>query len=64
MTHEEGQALLAENAALRQLVGELQEQVEELTRRLAELEKRSKTPSFVKANRPKKEETAKTRKKR
>ncbi len=64
MTHEEGQALLAENAALRQLVGELQEQVEELTRRLAELEKRSKTPSFVKANRPKKEESAKTRKKR
>lgn len=64
MTHEEGQALLAENAALRQLVAELQEQVEELTSRLAELEKRSKTPSFVKANRPKKEGPAKTRKKR
>lgn len=64
MTSEEGQGLLAENAALKQLVAELQEQVAILTGRLAELEKRQATPSFVKANRPKKEQPAKARKKR
>lgn len=71
MTHEEGQALLAENARLRaenstlnQLVQELQEQVEELGSRLAELEKKQKTPSFVRANRPGKERPAKERRKR
>jgi len=63
MTPEEGQALLAENAALKRLVVELQEQVEVLTGRVAELEKKGKPPTFAKANRPKKEGT-KTRKKR
>ena len=63
MTPEEGQVLLAENAALKRLVVELQEQVEVLTGRVAELEKKGKPPSFAKANRPKKEGT-KTRKKR
>ncbi len=71
MTEEEGRALIAENAALRaenvllkQLNAELQEQFETLVRQVAELEKRQKTPSFVKANRPKKEGPAKERKKR
>jgi hypothetical protein len=64
MTHEEGMALLAENAALKQLVAELQEQVEVLSSQLAEFEKKQKTSSFVKANRPKKEGSVKTRKKR
>lgn len=63
MTPEEGQALLAENAALKRLVGELQEQVEVLTGRVAELEKKGKPPSWAKASRAKKEGT-KTRKKR
>ncbi|MFO7662034.1 MAG: hypothetical protein R6X18_05515 [Chloroflexota bacterium] len=47
MTHEEGLALLAENAVLKRLVAELQEQVEVLSGQLAELEKKQKTPSFV-----------------
>lgn len=71
MTEEEGLALIAENAALRaenvllkQLNAELQGQFETLVRQVAELEKRQKTPSFVKANRPKKEGPAKERKKR
>lgn len=64
MTEEEGRALLAENAMLKQLVGELQEQIETLSRHVAELEKKQKTPSFVKANRPQKEGPAKERKKR
>ncbi len=63
MTPEEGQDLLAENAALKRLVTELQEQVEVLTGRVAELEKKGKPPAFAKANRPKKEGT-KARKKR
>ena len=46
MTPEEGQALRAENALLKQLVTELQEQVEVLTGQIAELEKKQKTPSF------------------
>lgn len=57
-------ALQAENAALKQLVAGLQEQVEILTGQLAELEKKHKTPSFVKANRPNQEGPGKTRKKR
>lgn len=64
MTPEEGQALRAENAMLKQLVDELQEQVENLTGRIAELEKKQKTPSFVKGNRAKKEGATKGRKKR
>jgi len=71
MTEEEGRALHAENTSLRdenamlkQLVAELQEQIEGLSRQVAELEKRQKTPSFVKGNRPKKEGPAKERKKR
>jgi transposase len=64
MTHEEGLALLVENAALKKLVAELQDQIEMLSNQLAELEKKQKTPSFVKANRPKKEGSPKTRKKR
>ncbi len=64
MTPEEGQALRAENAALKQVVAALQEQVESLSGRIAELEKKQKTPSFVKANRAKKEGDGKTRKKR
>lgn len=64
MTEEEGRVLIAENAMLRQLVAELQEQIEVLSRQVAELEKRQKTPSFVKANRPKKEGPVKRRKKR
>lgn len=55
MTEEEGRALHAENtrlrdenAMLKQLVAELQEQIEGLSRQVAELEKRQKTPSFVK----------------
>ena len=71
MTEEEGRALHAENtrlrdenAMLKQLVAELQEQIEGLSRQVAELEKRQKTPSFVKGNRPKKEGPAKERKKR
>lgn len=70
MTHEEGVAvlaengaLLAENAALKRLVAELQEQVEILNGQVAALEKKTKPPTFAKANRPKKEGT-KTRKKR
>lgn len=56
MRPEEGHALLAENAVLKQLVAELQAQVAQLTDQIAELEKRQKTPSFVKANRAKKGE--------
>ena len=50
MTEDEGRALIAENAMLKQLV--------------ADLEKRQKTTSFVKANRPKKEGPAQERKNR
>lgn len=64
MTEDEGRALIAENAMLKELVAELQEQIEILSRQIAELEKRSKIPSFVKANRPKQEGPAKARKKR
>jgi hypothetical protein len=49
---------------LKQLVAELQEQIQVLARQIAEPEKQSKTPSFVKANRPKKELSTKSRKKR
>ncbi len=62
MTHDEGQvlpaantALQVENMKLKRLVVELQGQVETLSKQLAELEKRQKTPSFVNANRLKKE---------
>lgn len=61
MTHDEGQvlpaantALQVENMKLKRLVVELQGQVETLSKQLAELEKRQKTPSFVNANRLKK----------
>jgi hypothetical protein len=71
MTEEEGRALLAENTSLRdenamlkRLVAELQEQIEGLSRQVTELEKRQKTPSFVKGNQPKKDGSAKERKKR
>lgn len=64
MTEDEGRALIAENAMLRQLVADLQGQIEALSQRVAELEKGRKTPSFVKANRPKKEKALKERKKR
>lgn len=78
MTHEEAAALLAENAALlaevatlrtentelRRLLGELAAQIEPLTERLSDLEKKSRVPSFVKANRPKKEKVDKPRRKR
>ena len=63
MTPAEGQTLLAENAALKRLVAELQEQVGVLRDRVAELEKKGKPPTFAKASRPEKE-GPKTRKKR
>jgi len=71
MTEEEGRALIAENTGLRdenimlkQLIADLQEQIEGLSRQVVEWEKGQKTPSFVKGNRPKKEGTTKERKKR
>ncbi len=71
MTEEEGRGLVAENAALRaenallrRLVADLQEQLEVLSGQVTELEKRRKPPSFVKANRPRKEEPGTERKKR
>lgn len=71
MTEEQAQALRAEiealraeNVLLKALVGDLQEQVETLSERLADGDKKQKTPSFVKANRAKKEGDGKTRKKR
>lgn len=57
MTEEEVQALVVENTALRAENKALKE-------RLAALEKRLGVPTFVKANRPKKEKPTKERKKR
>lgn len=57
--------LRAENAALRQLVAELSAQVAKLTERLREVEERKpEPPSFVKPNRPRREQKEGGRKKR
>ena len=60
----ENAALRAEVAALKGLVTGLQGQVETLAGQLAEMEKQSKVPSFVKKNRPRREGPAQERKKR